>query len=93
MAEHPDLSGAVIDLYLGAESATSIFQRLAHRNLPFVVHTGYATDALAREWPAVPIIQKPASLDEITDALAQCLLTAHLLPFGNDYHPLTTTDG
>ena len=35
MAEHPDLSGAVIDLYLGAESATSIFQRLAHRNLPF----------------------------------------------------------
>jgi hypothetical protein len=44
------------------------------------VHTGYSTDAHAREWPAVPIIQKPASLDEITDALAQCLLTAHLLP-------------
>src|SRR6476660_6180580 len=56
MAEHPDLSGAVIDLYLGAESATPIFQRLAHRNLPFVVHTGYATDALHQVWPTARII-------------------------------------
>src|SRR4029077_13670365 len=35
MAGHPDLSGAVIDLCLGAESAAPIFQRLADRNLPF----------------------------------------------------------
>ena len=47
MTDHPDLSGAVVDFRLGAESADPIFQRLAHRNLPFVVHTGYATDALA----------------------------------------------
>src|SRR6476660_5096124 len=80
MTGHPDLSGAVIDLCLGTETATPIFRRLAHRNLPFVVHTGYATDALQRDWPSVPIIQKPASLDEITDALAQSLLSTHLLP-------------
>ena len=89
MTGHPDLSGAVIDLCLGAESATPIFQRLTDRNLPFVVHTGYATDALQRDWPSIPFIQKPASLDEITDALAQCLLTAHLLASDD---PLTTTD-
>ena len=77
MAGHPDLSGAVIDLCLGAESATPIFQRLADRNLPFVVHTGYATEALAREWPSVPIIQKPATPHEITDALAHSLLFAN----------------
>jgi DNA-binding NtrC family response regulator len=92
MTEHPDLSGAVIDLCLGAESATPIFQRLTDRNLPFVVHTGYATDALQRDWPSIPFIQKPASLDEITDALAQCLLTAHLLASGGTHDPLTTTD-
>jgi CheY-like chemotaxis protein len=51
MAEHPDLSGAVIDLSLGAESAAPIFRRLAHRNLPFVVHTGYSTDAPVRNGP------------------------------------------
>jgi DNA-binding NtrC family response regulator len=92
MAEHPDLSGAVVDLCLGEESATPIFRRLAHRNLPFVVYTGYATEALAREWPSAAIVQKPASLDDIVDALAQCLLTAHLLPSSRTHDPLTTTD-
>jgi DNA-binding response OmpR family regulator len=76
MAEHPDLSGAVVDLRLGAESAIPIFRRLAHRNLPFVVHTGYATDALQREWPSVPIIQKPATPDEITGALSMSFSVA-----------------
>jgi ActR/RegA family two-component response regulator len=79
MTEHPDLSGAVIDLCLGAESATPIFQRLADRNVPFVVHTGYATDALQRDWPEVPIIQKPAFAGQITNALAQSLSTAYPL--------------
>jgi ActR/RegA family two-component response regulator len=92
MAEHPDLSGAVVDLYLGAESATPIFRRLTHRKLPFVVHTGYATEALAREWPSAAIVQKPASLDEITDALAQSLLAAHLLPSSNALNPLRVPD-
>ena len=92
MAEHPHLSAAVIDLCLGEESATPIFRRLAHRNLPFVVHTGYATEALQRDWPAVPIIQKPASLHEITDALAQSLLTTHLLSASNALGPHWATD-
>jgi ActR/RegA family two-component response regulator len=92
MTDHPDLSGAVVDLRLGAESADPIFQRLAHRNLPFVVHTGYATDALQREWPAVPIIQKPARLDQIADSLAQSLSTAYLLASGSAHDPLTATN-
>jgi ActR/RegA family two-component response regulator len=76
MAEHPDLSGAIVDLRLGAESAIPICRRLAHRNLPFVVHTGYAADAVQREWPSVPIIQKPATADEIVDALSRSLSVA-----------------
>ena len=91
MTEHPDLSGAVVDLRLGGDSAIAICRRLAHRNLPFIVHTGYATDALQREWPTVPIIQKPASPDQITDALAHSLLTAHLLASRSAHNPLTTT--
>src|SRR5436190_7156491 len=77
MTEHPDLSGAVVDLRLGADSAMPICRRLAHRNLPFVVHTGYAADAVEREWPSVPIIQKPAWPHEITDALSRSLSPAH----------------
>jgi CheY-like chemotaxis protein len=76
MTEHPDLSGAIVDLRLGADSAMPICRRLAQRNLPFVVHTGYAADAVQREWPSVPIIQKPATPEEITDILLRSLSAA-----------------
>ena len=73
MTEHPDLSGAVVDLRLGTDSAFPICRRLSHRDLPFVVHTGYSADAVRREWPSAPIVRKPASPDEITDALSRSL--------------------
>ena len=73
MVEHPDLSGAVIDLRLGADSAIPICRRLVERKIPFVVHTGYAADAVQQHWPTVPIIQKPARSEEIVDRLAKCL--------------------
>ena len=77
MSDHPDLSGAVVDLRLGDESAIPICRRLAHRHLPFIVHTGYAADAVRSEWPTVPIIQKPALSDDITDTLARSLSVSH----------------
>jgi DNA-binding response OmpR family regulator len=61
MTEHPDLSGAVVDLRLGKHNALPIFRRLPHKNIPFVVHTGYPADHVRREWPTTPIIQKPAA--------------------------------
>jgi ActR/RegA family two-component response regulator len=79
MTGHPDLAGAVIDLCLGAQSAAPIMRRLADRNLAFVIHTGYATDALQREWPAARIIQKPATPDDVVNALAESLLTPELV--------------
>lgn len=77
MSAHPDLSAAVVDLRLGADSAIPILRRLVHRGIPFVVHTGYAADAVQREWPSVPIVQKPAAHGEIVDALARSLLDRH----------------
>ena len=76
MAEHPDLSGAIVDLRLGVESAIPICRRLAHRSVPFVVYTGHSAGAVEREWPSVPIIQKPAKAEEIIDALSRSLSTA-----------------
>jgi DNA-binding response OmpR family regulator len=73
MAEHPDLSAAVVDLRLGDESAIPICRRLSLRDLPFVVHTGYVADAVRQEWPGVPIIHKPAIPGTVTRALADCL--------------------
>jgi CheY-like chemotaxis protein len=76
MAEHPDLSGAVIDLRLRATSAIPVCRRLVERKIPFIVHTGYAADAIQQQWPAIPIIQKPARPEEVADRLAECLKPA-----------------
>jgi CheY-like chemotaxis protein len=73
MAEHPDLSAAVVDLRLGDDCAIPICRRLSLRDLPFVVHTGYVADAVRQEWPGVPIIHKPAIPGTVTRALADCL--------------------
>ena len=73
MTQHPDLSGAVVDFQLGDETAVSLCRRLFERDLPFVIHTGYTADAIRREWPLVPIIQKPALSDEIPAALSDLL--------------------
>jgi DNA-binding response OmpR family regulator len=80
MTEHPDLSGAVVDLRLGADSAIPICRRLAHRNVPFVVYTGHSAGAVEREWPSVPIIQKPATPDAITGALSRSLSAHQRIP-------------
>jgi DNA-binding response OmpR family regulator len=85
MAEHPDLSGAVIDIRLGKHNAISICRRLAHRNIPFVVHTGYSADRVRREWPTTPIIHKPATPEQITHALSRSISVAR--QFGSDAIP------
>jgi ActR/RegA family two-component response regulator len=69
IAEHPDLSAAVIDLHLGDGSGTAICRRLRHRAVPFVVYTGYPPMLLAGEWPDVPVISKPARPEQIISAL------------------------
>jgi CheY-like chemotaxis protein len=74
MTAHPDLSRAVVDLRLGNDSAPPICRRLAQRDLPFVVHSGYATEeAIRRKRPSVPIIERPAAPDEIVHALSRSL--------------------
>jgi DNA-binding response OmpR family regulator len=87
MSEHPDLSGAIVDLRLGADSALPICRRLARRNLPFVVHTGYPADAVLREWPSVPVIQKPAAPGDISEALSRSLLRSSLAVHDRPFRP------
>ena len=70
IAHHPHLSAAIVDLCLGAQSAIPICRHLASRNVPFVVHTGYEPDTVEREWPATPIMRKPANPIDVVHALA-----------------------
>jgi CheY-like chemotaxis protein len=90
MTDHPDLSGAVVDLRLGSDSAMPICRHLADRNLPFIVHTGYAADAVRQEWPLVPIMQKPAVPEAITRGLSELLRSPQFINQQLHDHPLTS---
>ena len=71
--EHPDLSGAVIDLHLSDGSGAVVCERLRERGIPFVVHTGYPRMLVSREWSNVPVITKPAQSEQIVSALVRVL--------------------
>lgn len=53
--EHPELSGAVIDLRLGSDKGTTVCRRLKQLGVPFVVYTGYPPLLVRAEFPDVPV--------------------------------------
>ena len=74
------LSGAVLDLSLHCCSVAPVARQLARRGVPFFFYTGQADVAAIRaEWPASPIIPKPATQDTLIHTLAS-LLAAHAAP-------------
>ena len=71
--EHPYLSAAVIDLHLGGEDGTAVCRRLRQLGVPFVVHSDYPADEIAKEWPDVPVIPKPSRTHELVIALVRLI--------------------
>jgi len=71
--EHPELSGAVIDLHLGTGSGTTVCRRLKQLGVPFVVYTGYPPLLVRAEFPDVPVISKPADPGQVVAELARLL--------------------
>ena len=71
--EHPELSGAVIDLRLGADKGTTVCRRLKQLGVPFVVYTGYPPLLVRAEFPDVPVISKPADPAQVVAELARLL--------------------
>jgi len=60
LAEHPELSAGVLDFDLRKADSTAICWKLFDRRIPFVFHTGRVYSAF-RQWPAAPVILKPAN--------------------------------
>jgi DNA-binding response OmpR family regulator len=59
LAGHPHLSAGVLDFDLGGVDSSAICWKLVDRQIPFVFHTGRLYTAF-RQWPAAPVILKPA---------------------------------
>jgi CheY-like chemotaxis protein len=67
LAEHPDVSAAVLDCRLGQQDSSAICARLEQRGIPFMFYSGY--DDLHRLWPNVARLPKPATAHELIDAV------------------------
>jgi CheY-like chemotaxis protein len=71
LAEHPQLSAAVLDFRLGQQDCLPLCIRLSERHIPFVIHTGYAEVPAACR--AGVIVPKPATPAALLHALVQIL--------------------
>lgn len=78
LAEHEKFSAAMLDLRLGCDSASPVAQLLIERHIPFLFYTGQPpSDPVRRAWPQSATLSKPASGDEIVQAVADIIRTTH----------------
>ena len=71
LAEHPQLSAAIVDLRLGEHDSVALCIRLTERRIPFVIYSGYTE--VPAECQAGVVVSKPADSDTLLGALAQML--------------------
>ena len=71
LVEHDGLSAAVLDFGLGKDDAAAVCGRLTERNIPFVLHSGYAhaSDACG----GGTVVPKPADPATLVTTIAGLL--------------------
>ncbi|XDA99008.1 HWE histidine kinase domain-containing protein [Sulfitobacter sp. LCG007] len=74
MIEAHAFSAAVLDVNLGAETSLPVAQVLHARGVPFMLASGYGSqaDALA-QFPKAPVIAKPFTVETLSRALSKLL--------------------
>jgi DNA-binding response OmpR family regulator len=71
LADHPDLSAAVLDFAFSDGEGSTLCQRLSERHVPFVLHSGYDhVDEVCRSGTVVP---KPAPPWQLVSAVEKLL--------------------
>jgi len=72
LAAAPDITAAVLDYNLGANTSEFVGWRLHRYGVPFLFYTG-RFDLPALPWPTVPVIHKPSPMIRIVSALASMI--------------------
>jgi CheY-like chemotaxis protein len=68
-ANEAGLAAALLDCRLGRDDVLPVIHILAARQIPFVFHTGHASQLDLSEWPDAAIVAKPALPDLLVQAL------------------------
>jgi DNA-binding NtrC family response regulator len=69
-----DVGVAILDLQLDRETSVPVARALADRGVPFFFYTGQLdTREVRSEWPACPVVSKPAEARKIVDTIASLI--------------------
>jgi ActR/RegA family two-component response regulator len=60
---------AIVDMNLSNEPADAVLDALRARGIPFVITTGYATEAVAEKYRSSPMLAKPYTAEDVEAAL------------------------
>jgi DNA-binding response OmpR family regulator len=73
-AESEPFAAAVLDVRVGRETIAPVAHKLASAGTPFVFYTAqFASDPTIAQWPAAPIVSKPAVPSVLVSALVAAL--------------------
>ncbi|WP_158815226.1 response regulator [Methylocapsa sp. S129] len=74
LARDEPLDGAILDVNLGHGARTTpIAEVLKSRGVPFMFATGYGSNALIEGFRDAPVLKKPFSMKEFTQALERLI--------------------
>ena len=76
-ADSTHIAAAVLDINLGGEDCSPVCQRLSERGIPFMFYSGYADAPVFKQWPAAPVVRKPANRNSIIVALTRLNYVLH----------------
>jgi CheY-like chemotaxis protein len=68
LVDHAGLSAAVLDCKLAGGDCEPVCARLLERGIPFLIYSGHPE--VRQRFPNAVIIQKPAALSDVVDALS-----------------------
>jgi DNA-binding response OmpR family regulator len=68
-----ELSAAVVDINLGGQDCGAVCERLAQRNVPFVLYTGMARPEVLLRWPEAPVLTKLVDTHKVVSVVAGIL--------------------
>jgi CheY-like chemotaxis protein len=64
---------AILDVNINGESVWPVAHKLREKNIPFVIATGGYVEPPPAEFAAVPVIEKPYTMDRVTPAIEAAL--------------------
>ena len=72
-----EIAAALLDVNLGSTgNCEAMCHHLEQLGIPFGFYTGYRNEPLMREWSSVPVITKPATPQELIDAMRRLVASA-----------------